>query len=80
MNLPLGESATKSVAQRAANWLIGLMQPDGSLRGATSINEYYKAVTGLAVYGYPKESERMLNYIAQRFLADDGDLDGTGCV
>src|SRR5262245_10306361 len=67
-------------SRRAAGWLAGLMQPDGSLRGATSINDYYKAVVGLAAAGWQDESERMLDYVAARFLRDDGDLDGTGCA
>jgi hypothetical protein len=67
-------------SRRAADWLAGLLQPDGSLRGATSINDYYKAVVGLAAAGRQDESERMLDYVAARFLRDDGDLDGTGCV
>jgi hypothetical protein len=69
----------QSPAQRGADWLVGLMQPDGSLRGATSINDYYKAVTGLAVAGRPREAERMLNYLGRRFLTEEGDLDGAGC-
>lgn len=70
----------QSTATRAGAWLSSLMQPDGSLRGATSINDYYKAVVGLAAAGYQNESERMLDYVAARFLKPDGDLDGTGCV
>src|SRR5436305_54633 len=69
-----------SAAQRAAGWLVELMLPDGSLRGAKSINEYYKAVVGLALAGRQNESERMLNYVVGRFLRDDGDLDGANCV
>lgn len=69
-----------STARRAADWLVSLMQPDGSLKGATSINDYYKAVVGLAAAGRQDESERMLNYVAERFLRQDGDLDGAGCV
>jgi hypothetical protein len=69
-----------SSAQRAAEWLAGRMQADGSLRGAQSINDYYKAVLGLAVAGRQNESERMLNYVTGRFLRADGDLDGANCA
>lgn len=69
-----------SPGRRAADWLVQLMQPDGSLRGAQSLNDYYKAVVGLAAAGRQNESERMLNYVVKRYLRDDGDLDGAGCV
>jgi hypothetical protein len=69
-----------SPARRAADWLAGLMAPDGSLRGAGSINDYYKAVVGLAAAGRHNASERMFNYVVRRYLRDDGDLDGTGCA
>ncbi len=67
-------------AQRAGKWLVSLLNSDGSLCGANSIDAYYKAVVGLAAAGYQNESERMLDYVAQRFLKSDGDLDGAGCV
>lgn len=56
------------------------MEPDGSLRGAKSINEYYKAAIGLAAAGRQDESERMLDFVAARYLKPNGDLDGTDCV
>lgn len=78
--MPNSSDLPNSPAHRAGVWLANLMQPDGSLRGATSINEYYKAVIGLAASGRQDESERMLDYVVSRFLKPDGDLDGTGCV
>lgn len=68
-----------SPVQRAADWLVAQMNPDGSLGGATSINEYYKTVFALAVAGRNPEADRMLNYVVARFAKADGDLDGTGC-
>lgn len=68
-----------SPARRAADWLAGLMAQDGSLHGAKSINDYYKAVVGLAAAGRHNESEQMLDYVVQKFMGDDGDLDGAGC-
>jgi hypothetical protein len=68
-----------SPAQRAADWLVLQINADGSLRGATSINEYYKTVFALVCAGRISAADRMLNYVAGRFLKSDGDLDGTGC-
>ncbi len=73
------EKSAKSPAQRGADWLVSLTQPDGSLRGETNIGDYYKTVLALAAAGRQNESEKMLNYVVRRFLRDDGDLDGTGC-
>lgn len=56
------------------------MAPDGSLRDAKSINDYYKAVVGLSAAGRQNESERMLDFVVRRFMRDDGDLDGAGCT
>lgn len=67
-------------AYRAGQWLAGLVQPDGSLRGANSIDDYYKAVVGLAASGFQDRSESTLNYVVERFLRPDGDLDGEGCT
>ena len=69
-----------SPAQHAAEWIVGLVKPDGSIEGATSINEYYKTVFALSVAGRNAEAERMLNYVVRRFLKEDGDLDGNGCT
>jgi len=68
-----------SPSNRAADWLESQMNPDGSLRGATSINEYYKAVVALTCAGRHAAAERMFNHIVVRFLQKNGDLDGTGC-
>lgn len=78
MSIPARQSSV-STAQRAARWLIALQQADGSLRGARSINEYYKAPFGLVVTGHNREADRMLDYVARTYLKEDGDLDGTGC-
>lgn len=72
-------TALASPARRAADWLVGNMNPDGSLRGATSINEYYKTVFALAVAGQVAAADRMLEYVSRSFLKADGDLDGAGC-
>src|SRR5438552_2340563 len=71
-------SESTSAAQRGAHWLIGLLQPDGSFKGASSLNDYYKAPFGLVVTGHNREAERVLDHVAKTFLRPDGDLDGTG--
>jgi squalene cyclase len=67
---------TVSAAQRGADWLVAHVEPDGSIRGGTSINEYYKTVFALAAAGRHGHADRMLSYVVRRFLRDDGDLDG----
>jgi hypothetical protein len=59
--------------------MAGLMKPDGSLRGAESINDYYKSAFGLAAAGLNSETDTMLDYINKTFLTADGDLIGDGC-
>lgn len=70
-------SSSLSAAQRGARWLIEQQQPDGSLRGATSISDYYKGPFGLIVTGHIAEADRLLGFIAATYLKKDGDLDGT---
>jgi hypothetical protein len=65
--------------QRTADWLVGLVRPDGSIAGAGSINEYYKTVFVLAEAGRSVAAERVLEYVIRRYLREDGDLDGGGC-
>jgi hypothetical protein len=72
------QASMLSSAQRGAQWLTGLQQPDGSLRGAVSVGDYYKGPFALAVTGHNREAERMLDYVAQTFLKQDGDLEGRG--
>ena len=71
--------AQDSAAQKGALWLKAQMQSDGSLRDASSLSDYYKVCYGLAVTGHNAAAERMLDYVAARFLKENGDLDGTGC-
>ncbi len=73
-------AADRLSSRAAAGWISRRMQPDGSLQGAVSINDYYKTVAGLALAGSQRESECMLNFVERRFLRDDGDLDGAGCT
>ena len=42
-------TATRSSAQQGARWLMGLQQPDGLLRGARGLHDYYKAPFALTV-------------------------------
>ncbi len=65
-------------AQRGARWLRALQEPDGSLRGATALDAYYKGPCALAFTGYRAEAGRLIDFAARRFLTSGGDLDGSG--
>jgi hypothetical protein len=71
-------SAAGSAAQRGAKWLRARQRPDGSLEGTSSVGDYYKAPFALTVTGHLAEADRLLRYVAGRFLKKDGQLDGTG--
>ena len=76
---PESTASSNSAAQRGADWLLGMMEPDGSLRGGTNVMAYYKPLLALASTGRLAETDRMLDYVVRRFLKNDGDLDGSGC-
>ena len=78
MNTKSCQLASSSI-ERGVNWLVPLVEPDGSIPGPASINQYYKTIYALATAGRPLEAERMLDYFVERFLKKDGDLDGTRC-
>jgi len=69
--------ATNAV-ERALAWVRPLIQDDGSLRGATALDHYYKAPCALAFAGEPEAAHRVLDYALRRFTRADGTLDGTG--
>lgn len=71
------ESARNSAARGVA-WLRALIQPGGSLRGATALDCYYKAPCALAFAGHRDDALRVFGFVEQRFLQANGDLDGTG--
>ena len=64
--------------RRGAAWLLALQEADGSLRGATALDAYYKGPCALTFAGHRQAAERLLDFAAQRFLKADGDLDGSG--
>lgn len=68
---------TLSPAQFGTRWLLSLLQPGGSFKGAQSLEDYYKAPFALIVNGHIAEADRVLDHVTQRFLKD-GDLDGNG--
>jgi hypothetical protein len=78
IEVPARLSQTRSAARRGAEWLAGRQAPDGSLRDAASLAAYYKTPFALTVAGHNEAAERMLDFIAHRFLTKDGDLDGDG--
>ena len=65
-------------AQRGARWLLALQEPDGSLRGATAIDAYYKGPCALAFSGHRAAAERLIDFTTGRFLKAGGNLDGSG--
>lgn len=69
--------AREGVARGLA-WLRALLDPDGSFRGASALDCYYKAPCAFAFAGHREDAARVLDFAAQRFLRPDGDLDGTG--
>ena len=66
-----------NAAERGAQWLLARQQPDGSFAGATGLDDYYKAPLGLIVTGHLGEADLVLDFIAERYLQPDGDLDGS---
>jgi hypothetical protein len=48
------------------------MAPDGSLNGATSINDYHKALAALKLSGRPVEGAVLYQYFRNRFLSPSG--------
>lgn len=78
MSERIEQSKAREAAARGAEWLLGLMEADGSLRGAKALDAYYKAPCALLFSGHRGEAARVLEYVAGRFLREGGDLDGTG--
>jgi hypothetical protein len=64
-------------AQRGARWLLGSVRADGSIEGATSLGDYYKAPFALTVTGHLPAAERVLGHVARKLLRPGGELDGT---
>lgn len=65
-------------AARGAQWLLNLLQPDGSLAGSPPLDAYYKTPSALLASGHAGEANRVMDFVASRLLKADGDLDGTG--
>src|SRR5438477_458045 len=66
--------AIGDAAQRGARWLLGRLRPEGSLEGAASVGDYYKAPFALTVTGHVAAAQRVLGYVARTFLRRDGGL------
>src|SRR5204863_5825673 len=73
-----GQAMIPFAADRAARWMISQMQPDGSLRGAPALDNYYKGPFGLITTGHIAEAERMLDHVTRALLREDGRLNGSG--
>jgi len=75
-----------AAAKRAAGWLASRQTPMGNYRGLEQPREdgiyadtddlgcYYKSAYTLRVAGEPAAAGRCLNYVAQRFMSDEGDF------
>ncbi|MCZ2149217.1 MAG: hypothetical protein LC126_15765 [Bryobacterales bacterium] len=70
--------SSRAGAERGAQWLLAMLEPDGSFRGATALDAYYKGPCALWFSGHRAEAGRLLDFAAKRFLGPAGDLDGTG--
>ncbi len=64
---------------KGRRWLLDHVREDGSLKGATHIGHYYKVPAALLILGSVYEAESVLDYTAENYLKEDGDLDGSGC-
>jgi len=65
-------------AARGADWLLQLLQPDGSFRGGSDLRAYYKTPAALLASGYSIDAHRVMDHIEARYLRSAGDLDGQG--
>jgi len=63
-------------AQRGAQWMLARLERDGSLQGASGLDDYYKAPIGLILTGHAQEADRLLDFVVNGYLQEDGDLDG----
>ena len=75
--LPNNSTTTLAAAESGVQWMLARMQQDGSFQDASSLDGYYKAPIGLILTGHLLEADRLLDLIAQRYLKEDGDLDGS---
>jgi hypothetical protein len=73
-----GLKRARESAERGAQWLLALLQDDGSFRGEPPLDAYYKAPCALLGSGHAKEANRVLDLVAARFLQRDGNLNGAG--
>jgi hypothetical protein len=64
--------------QRGAAWILARCAPDGTLHGASDLSAYYKTPAALQWSGHPHEARQVLATARERFLHEEGDLDGTG--
>jgi len=67
--------AYENAVHRAVDWLVGMLNPDGSMnpveKGALA---YYKVPRGLAVAGRLSEANAMLDWAKRELMTDEGDF------
>ncbi len=78
MSNPIPESIAWQSANKGAAWLLALLQPDGSFKGATDLRAYYKTPAALLAHGHTREAHLVLDQIESHLLKNDGDLNGSG--
>jgi len=66
--------ALDQAKQRAVSWLIGRIQPDGSLRPVEHCIHYYRVPWALAVAGRSAEGARCLDWVCRNMLDEQGDI------
>ena len=64
-------------ARRAAGWIVGRQQPDGSLFDVEAgIGGYYKVPYALGIAGFATEAVRLLRWVRTHHFTSEGDFRG----
>ena len=65
---------TGACTQRVSEWFVSTLERDGTIRGELDLIAYYHAPNLLAACDRAGEAQRMVNWLAENALADDGDF------
>lgn len=74
LGLKAGDEVYLDASERAVNYLVSQMQPDGSYAGTTDLAAHYKSPTTLYAAGRVAEANRIVDYIKANYLQPDGDV------
>lgn len=72
--LTAGDEVYLEASDKAVNYLVSQMQPDGSYAGTDDLAAHYKSPTTLYAAGRVEEANRLVDYIKNRYLQPDGDV------